>query len=417
MSIRESIFRFIMNRAPRVRGLTKKYYFSHPFLDAWFVWWPLNNIGFDGAAVGEIYNVASRINERDHKSWGKEWTVEGERVENLAGRLLEQGHKISAREAFLRAFTYYRTGHAVYIPGQPELEKTFEALQRCFKQFADLSDLPIRMVQVPYLGGGKYSNKTMRGYFFSPSEDEGQRPTVLFLNGAESMSEDAYFWTAAAGIRRGYNILIADEPGDFVTRIYDPDFILDNPGDASLHSIVDYALSHPNVDPEKLVVYGISMGGYKAGRMAQIEKRVKAVIANAPMINAGKVLEAMKKIPKLGQGARDYAIRFCWQYGIGPEGNVLRNTEKLVDEIWSTFEVDPSRITCPFFVLYGENELGQEGARQAKEFYRLLGSREKTIRPTTEEEGAEAHCQLNNFHLAHQITYDWMDDLFGFKAG
>lgn len=415
MSISDLLFKAMMNRAPRARGLTKKHYFSHPFLDAWFAWFPLNNINFNGAAVGEIYNAASRINERDAKTWGKEWAAEGMRIETLAKNLLKQGHNISARDAFLRAFTYYRTGHVVYGPGEPEMKSTFEALQRCFKEFADLADTPIKMIQIPYVEGSKYSDKTMRGYFFSGSNKGKKRPTVIFLNGAESISEDAYFWTAAAGIQRGYNVFTADNPGDFVTRICDPDFILDDPCDDALHAMVDYAQSHPGVDPERLAVFGVSMGGYKAGRMAQIENRVKAVIANAPMLNAGKVLNAMKKIPKLGKDARDYAIRFCWQYGIGPEGDVQQNTIKLVDEIWSIFEVDPTKINCPFLSLYGENELGAEGARQAKEFHRLVASHVKSLRVTTEEEGAESHCQLNNFPLQHQITYDWLDKIFGIK--
>ena len=76
MGLSTFLFKAMMNRVPRVRGLTKKYYFAHPFLDAWFVWVPLNYIKYGGAEVGEIYNVASRINEMDPLSWGKEWTAE-----------------------------------------------------------------------------------------------------------------------------------------------------------------------------------------------------------------------------------------------------------------------------------------------------------------------------------------------------
>ena len=277
MSIKDLLFKVVMNRAPRARGCTKKCYFAHPFLDGFFMWFSLGNLKYGG----------------------------------------------------------------------------------------------------------------------------------------ESMSEDAYFWTAAAGMERGYNIFTADIPGDMVTRIYDPEFILDDPSDAGLTALVDYTLSRPEVDPEKLAILGVSMGGYKAGRIAQIDNRLKAVVANAPMLNAGKVLEAIKTSIKMGKGARDYAMRFCWQYGVNiEEGTPKENVNKLVDEVWGSFQVDPTKITCPFLDLYGENELGEEGARQAKEFYKLLGSKVKVLRTTTEEEGAEAHCQLNNFGLQHQISYDFLDEVF-----
>jgi hypothetical protein len=363
-----------------VLGFTKKCYFAHPLLDAFFVWFPLGNMKYGGAEIGEIYKVASRIIERDPMSWGKEWTAEGARVEALATRLLEQGHKISARSAFLRAFTYYRTAHIFYGPGetQAEMTRTFESLQSCFKQFGELADTPIEMIKVPYKKGTKYENKAMRGYSFLVSDDGKKRPTVIFLQGAESMSEDVYFWTATAGTQRGYNVLTADMPGDLVTRIYDPDFILDDPCDTALHALVDYALSQSEVDAEKLAVIGVSMGGYKAGRIAQLDSQVKAVVANAPMLNAGKVLEGMKRTPKLGKGARDYATRFCWQYGVNiEEGTPKENVNKLVDEVWGSFQVDPTKITCPFLDLYGENELGEEVPDRRKSFTSSWGARSR----------------------------------------
>ena len=60
-------------------------------------------------------------------------------------------------------------------------------------------------------------------------------------------------------------------------------------------------------------------------------------------------------------------------------------------------------------MLAGENELGGEGIRQAHEFYNRLGSKVKYKRIVTEEEGGEAHCQLNNFPLARQIMFDWIE--------
>ncbi len=69
MSIIDIMFKAVMNRAPRVRGFTKKFYFAHPFLDAFFVWFPLGNMKYGGAEIGEIYKVASRINERDPMNW------------------------------------------------------------------------------------------------------------------------------------------------------------------------------------------------------------------------------------------------------------------------------------------------------------------------------------------------------------
>jgi len=82
MSLGDVLLKALMNRAPRVRGLTKKYFFAEPFLDAWFVWVPLNYMKYGGAEAGEIFNVAYRIKQSDPMSWGKEWTPEVEGAES-----------------------------------------------------------------------------------------------------------------------------------------------------------------------------------------------------------------------------------------------------------------------------------------------------------------------------------------------
>jgi hypothetical protein len=48
--------------------------------------------------------------------------------------------------------------------------------------------------------------------------------------------------------------------------------------------------------------------------------------------------------------------------------------------------------------------------RQAKEFHMRNRSSEKELRLTTAVEGAGAHCQLDNFPLARQIVFDWIED-------
>ena len=85
--------------------------------------------------------------------------------------------------------------------------------------------------------------------------------------------------------------------------------------------------------------------------------------------------------------------------------------EELVDEVWGKFVVNPEEIEVPFLVMAGENELGKEGIRQAHEFYNRLASKTKEKRIVTEDECGEAHCQLNNFPLARQIVFDWIDDI------
>ena len=143
---------------PRLRGFTKHFYFSHPFLDAWFAWFPLNQIQYNGSAVGEIYNAASRIDEsKGAESWITEWSAEGDRVQKLAEKIISEGHSFSAANAFLRAYSYYRTAHLATDPGNTnqEMRETYKKLSYCFDLFREFSGLPIEKIRVPLIRNGK----------------------------------------------------------------------------------------------------------------------------------------------------------------------------------------------------------------------------------------------------------------------
>lgn len=218
-------------------------------------------------------------------------------------------------------------------------------------------------------------------------------------------------WCGAEGIERGYNVFAVDNPGDTATRIYNEDMLNEGAGDDTLRSQMDYLLSRPDVDTNNIFVYGISMGGYRAGRFGQIDNRMRGIIANAPMLNASKVLDDVRHVYKLPKDAQGWGKRMCWQYGVDFRENLKAAMQELVDEVWGKFVVEPEKIQVPFLVMAGENELGGEGIRQAHEFYERLGSKIKEKRIVTEYECGEAHCQLNNFPLARQIMFDWIEDI------
>ena len=58
---------------------------------------------YKGADIGECLSTAYRIREGDFESWYTEWLKTANRVHKYAEDCLAAGHKVSAREAYLRA--------------------------------------------------------------------------------------------------------------------------------------------------------------------------------------------------------------------------------------------------------------------------------------------------------------------------
>ena len=88
-------------------------YFDSQFMRA------LTHETYGGAAVGECLWAANQIRGGSFESWTRAWQELADRVRTMAEKRLISHHGVSAREAFLRAFNYYRCAELLISPGKP----------------------------------------------------------------------------------------------------------------------------------------------------------------------------------------------------------------------------------------------------------------------------------------------------------
>jgi hypothetical protein len=164
---------------------------------------------YGGAEIGECYETASRIEDEKEDSYTEAWRVTAERVEAIARKSLAGGHLVSAREAFLRASSYWREVGFYQSTTDPKCRAGWERQRECFTQAGKLMDLPFEVVSIPYENG-----RSLPGYFLKADASNKPRPTLMSLGGADSLGEELYFWGGgAAALRRGYNALLFEIPG------------------------------------------------------------------------------------------------------------------------------------------------------------------------------------------------------------
>ena len=82
-----------------------------------------------------------------------------------------------------------------------------------------------------------------------------------------------------AAVRRGYNCLLFDGPGQGRNLIragqpLRPDW------ETVVKPVIDFALTRPAVDAKRIVLAGWSFGGFRAPRAAAFEKRIAALIGD-----------------------------------------------------------------------------------------------------------------------------------------
>jgi len=78
------------------------------------------------------------------------------------------------------------------------------------------------------------------------------RATAIIIGGGDTTPEEHYFATGAAAVRRGYNALLVEIPGQRGAYYSDPDLTYRPDTDVQLRYIVDYAVNRADVKPEHL---------------------------------------------------------------------------------------------------------------------------------------------------------------------
>ncbi|MGH8493693.1 MAG: alpha/beta hydrolase [Moraxellaceae bacterium] len=124
------------------------------------------------------------------------------------------------------------------------------------------------------------------------------KATVVFLHGnAQNLTSHAAYvdWLPAAG----YNVLIVDYRG-YGLSVGTPtrEGVL-----ADAQAAYDYALTRSDATPERMILFGQSLGGANALALAGREKLpgLKAVVADSAFSNYGRIgREKLLKIPVLG---------------------------------------------------------------------------------------------------------------------
>ncbi|NDJ54993.1 MAG: hypothetical protein GYB68_18120, partial [Chloroflexi bacterium] len=183
---------------------------------------------------------------------------------------------------------------------------------------------------------------------------------------------------------------------------------------------------------------GHSHGGYTAVRVALHDARVKALIPSTPLINADAGGKAMFEplLPLMGivdhipsgvmdslldwRLSRDPVMHAFVNYTLWTIGMMDISAKDLINAFvnGAGFNVEDQldQIDCAVLALAGEGE-GEELIRQTHTFFDGVSSQIKDLKVfTLAEDGSDDHCQLDNRTRANQVVFDWLDDLWDYRA-
>ena len=371
--------------------IRKKFYFDDVFADIALVHM-FNHATFKGAEIGECLAAAAKVVEGDAESWRRAWHEQGEKAERAGRQADDRGHRVSAREAYLRAVTYYY--HACLAIGvdDPAFRAGVEHYRSLFQRFAALSTPAIEVIGIPYQG------TRLPAFFLRPDASGAAHPTVII---GDNTSEELYYWVGPPGVQRGYNVLLVDLPGMGLNTFHGIYFRPDT--EVAVGACIDYLSGRADVDPARIAFYGGGEpGGWVAVRAAAHEPRIAACVADPYVADSDAILSVIHRPDIAVQsptvpGQAQQTARFY-------EGEPGRGYARLAAE--------PERIRCPLLCLNdpSDNEELRQQAAAAVEAAPNPASRHRIF---TREEDTLLYRQLDNFSLKHRVMFDWLDEVLG----
>ena len=326
--------------------------------------------------------VAQRMRPFDLESWIAEWTRVAEKNEHLGERFASEGLKVTANEYFLRASNFYREACWPQPMSEARMLPTYKKMRETFDKAWQMTRPPFERVQIHYEG------KTLDGYFRKPNGPAGKRfPVVIPFQGADTMAEATIQGGASYGAR-GMAYLAVDFPGQGGTlRLQD----LHLPPDTEriAKALIDYLETRPDVDPTRIGMQGISMGGYGVPRCASGEKRIKAAFMSSGSYHLGQDL--FDYFPPIQERVR-------WIIG----AKDLADARKKLAEY--TLESKAQQIECPMLIGYSKDDRIMDPQGALRLYKAAVNSRRDMVEGT-------GHAQASNAggprEMRHPVFPDW----------
>jgi pimeloyl-ACP methyl ester carboxylesterase len=376
----------------------------------------LGSAAYGGASIGETLALVPHIS--DPRGWVERFEALAERQQGDGHERAGRGHAVSARESLLRAANSFRAAAYFARFGEEQQRRLNAAARDAFLAAMEHSDHRFEDA------GYDFDGRRMPAYWLCPSDAAQPGPTLLAMSGFDGTLEEMYFQVGLGGLERGWRVLLFAGPGQMDTARDHPDLPFVPDTERWVAAALDTVVERPEVDPERVALLGISFGGYFASRAAAHEARVRALVANSPIVDlraymvsfAGFDPDALPAeddfgvadIPEIPDAEMPPPIKEMSRMLILRFG---QPTLKATFDRLREFVVDDlSAIRCPSLAMVGEGE-GGEPAAQAERFGDGV-SGPVTTRAFSADEGADMHCQMGNLALSNAVAYDWLEETF-----
>jgi esterase FrsA len=228
----------------------------------------------------DVAQALSLVKSRDRDDWAQGWS-------QVARKYEEEGRRATSPAAAAAA---YKRAWRLYYFAQwpvPNSEGKRVAYQRALDAYAKYGQTlqpALATVRIPFEGS------SIVAYMRFPKDMSGPVPMVLAISGLDSRKE-----TVAESyeqiLQHGVGFIAVDGPGTGQAPIK-----VSTTADRMFSAVLDYLAADPRVDRSRIIVSGVSFGGYWAAKLAITEKaRLLGSVAQSPPVDETFSVDFLRK--------------------------------------------------------------------------------------------------------------------------
>jgi dienelactone hydrolase len=360
-----------------------------------------------GGRIGEVDEMcrplreaAARGEDAGTGDFLQSWRAMADKLAEMAAKDERAGRLFSSAAKLRRAALYYGTAERMQSRHTQARKETYAKGLDAFYRAMRYGRENCERVEIPHHGG------IIAGLFVHAEGVEGRAPCILQVNGLDSTKELLYLNESAQSMaRRGVSTLLIDQPGTGeALRLHRLIAVVETEQWAS--PVLDYLQTRAGVDPERIGMMGVSLGGYFCPRAVAFEPRFALGVVWGANHNWGEVQK--RRLAREGdRPVPHYWDHVQWVWGADDVDAFMQTAGRVhLDGILD-------RIKVPFLVTHGENDrqIPLEYARQT--YDQLVNSPKRELKIFTAREQGVEHSSLDNVANARDFIADWVAQTLG----
>ncbi|QDX27668.1 alpha/beta hydrolase [Sphingomonas suaedae] len=361
-----------------------------------------------GGRIGEIVDMCQPI--KDAAASGSDagtpqfmakWVEMGDKLIGLADEDEAAGRGFSASDKLERASLYLLVAERMQGHGHPGRAETYARALDAFARSTRLGSINRERVEIPLATG------TMPA-LYTRAEGPGPHPVVVYCNGLDSCKELLYWSRLPEALaKRGISTLCVDQPGTGeALRLQN--LPVDPHSETWASKAVDWLETQSDVDPKRIGMTGISLGGHFAPRAVAYEPRFSSGACWGANHNWAEVQQ--KRLKREGENpVPHYWAHVIWAFGAKDMDDFLAKAQEM------NLNGHMGGVKVPFLVTHGAKDR-QISVDYAQDCYdQLINSPRRELKLFTDREGGVEHVGADNMSFGRDYIADWFADTLGGK--